>query len=232
MTAAVPNNSSATTTLRPRPIPRPIRNPVTLALLFASKTDPRLVAVCSRWAIATQCALGVFVCFTAVLAFGAAYYTLSTLNAPAGWVLWIAIAYAIWVAVLDREIVGGLDKMTAMVRPVLSLFIGTIIAIPIELWVFQERIDQNLQQQYRQDNKEQLDQFRSAESQLERRRADLQATLTDLRKQEADWGKIMDDELVGRPKSGRSGVRGAGPGVRECPNPTGSDSPANPGNPP
>jgi hypothetical protein len=211
MTASIPHDYTGPTAQRPRPVPRPIRNPVTVALLWASKTDPRLVAVCSRWAIATQCALGIFVCFTALLAFGAAYYTLSTLKAPGAWVLWIAIGYSIFIGVLDREIVGGLDKMTAIVRPVLSLFIGTIIAIPIELWVFQDRIDQDLQRQYRRDNREQLDQLRTEQSQIEQRRTDLQDQLADLRKQEADWGKAMDDELVGRNKSGRSGVAGAGP---------------------
>jgi hypothetical protein len=35
--------------------------------------------------------------------------------------------------------------------------------------------------------------------------------LTELRKQDADWAKAMDDELVGRPKVGRTGVSGAGP---------------------
>ena len=122
-----------------------------------------------------------------------------------------AILYATFIGILDREIVGGLDKATALVRPILSLFVGTIIAIPIELWVFQERIDQDLQRQYRQDNKEQIEQLRSAQGQLEQRRAGLQDQLTDLRKQEADWGRTMDDELVGRPKSGRSGIQGAGP---------------------
>lgn len=198
-------------TSRPRPVPGPIRNPVASVLLWASKTDPRTIAVCSRWAIATQTALGVFVFFTAVMAYGAAYYTLSTLNAAGSWTGWIALGWSIFVFFLDREIVGGLDKMTAIVRPILALFIGTLVAIPIELFVFQERIDQELQRQYRQDNKQQLDELRSKQSQLEERRNGLRAILDELRKQEAEWGKAMDDELVGRPKSGRTGVQGAGP---------------------
>src|SRR2546426_1095565 len=200
-----------TSTQRPLPVPVPIRNPISLVLLWASKTDPRLLAVCSRWAIATQAALGVFVLFTAVLALGAAYYTLSTLHAPSRWALSIAIGWSIFIGFLDREIVGSLDKTTAAVRPLLALFVGTLVAIPVELWVFQERIDQYLQQQYRQDNKQQLDQLAASQSQLEQRRADLMGTLTDLRKQESDWGRVMDDELVGRPKAGRTGLRGSGP---------------------
>ena len=129
---AIPNSNSA----RPLPVPAPVRNPVSLALFWLSKTDPRLVSVCSRWAMETQAALGVFVLFTAALAFGAVYYTLSTLNASASLVPWI-IGYSIFVLYLDREIAGSLDKTTAIVRPFLALFIGTLVAIPIEkLWVF------------------------------------------------------------------------------------------------
>jgi hypothetical protein len=68
-----------------------------------------------------------------------------------------------------------------------------------------------LQRQYRTENKEQVDLLRIGQGQLDQRRAALQAQLADLRKQETDWGKAIDDELVGRPKAGRSGIRGAGP---------------------
>lgn len=42
-------------------VPAPMRNPFALVLLWAAKTDPNLVAVCSRWTIATQQAFGLFV---------------------------------------------------------------------------------------------------------------------------------------------------------------------------
>ena len=72
------NNAAA----RPKAVPAPIRNPVSLVLLWASKTDPRLLSLCSRWAMSTQTAFGVFVFFTAALALGGSYYTLSTINTP------------------------------------------------------------------------------------------------------------------------------------------------------
>lgn len=111
----------------------------------------------------------------------------------------------------DREIVGGLEKSTAIMRPILALFLGTLVAIPIQLSVFESRIDQDLQQSYRQHNREQLDVLRNAEAVLETRRATLQTQLGELRRQDAEWARAMDDELVGRAKSGRTGVRGAGP---------------------
>jgi len=196
---------------RPLPTPKPIRNPFTRLFLWASKTDPRLAALATPWARATQAAFGVFVFFTALLAFGGMYYTLSTLAVPAAWVLWIALGWGIFVFFLDREIVGGLDRAAAIVRPLLALALGTIVAVQIQLFVFQNRIDQELARQYRQDNREQFEQIRTAQADLEKRRADLQATLADLRKQEAEWGRVMDDELTGQVKAGRTGMSGPGP---------------------
>jgi hypothetical protein len=213
---AAPTYNPKRSAQRPLPVPVPIRNPLSLALFWASKTDSRLVAVCSHWAIATQAAFGVFVFFTATLAFGAAYYTLSTLNAPAALVPWIACAWAIFICFLDREIAGSLDKTTAIVRPFLALFIGTLVAIPIELWVFEARVDQELQRQYRQDNKQQLDALHAEEAKLDQRRTDLEGTLADLRKQDADWGKILDSEAVGRAGPGRTGISGAGPAFQNA----------------
>lgn len=200
---------------RQRP-PAPIRNPVTLTLLWASKTDPQLIAVCSRWTIATQQAFGLFVLFTALLAFGSSYYTLATLNASPALIPWIALGWSLFILFLDREIVGGLDKRTAVVRPLLALFIGMLTAIPIELWVFQARVDQELQRQYREDNKEQLEAARTQEAGLDQRRRELESSLADLRKQEFEWARVLDDEAVGRQKEGRTGHAGAGPVFRNA----------------
>lgn len=205
------NEGTKAATRRPLPPPVPVRNPVTVILFWLSKTDARLVSVCSRWAMATQAAFGAFVLFTAALAFGAAYYTLSTLNAPSGLIPWMALGWSIFVGLLDREIAGSLDKTTAVVRPFLALFLGTLTAIPIELYVFQQRVDQELQRQYRQDNRPQLDRLAATELQLDQRRTSLEAALAELRKQDSDWGRVMDQELAGRSGPGRTGMSGAGP---------------------
>jgi hypothetical protein len=210
------NDERKTTGRRPLAPPVPVRNPVTVMLFWLSKTDRRLVSVCSRWAIATQAAFGVFVAFTAILAYGAAFYTLTTLNAPGSLVPWISLGWSVFILFLDREIAGSLDKTTAIVRPFLALFIGALVAIPIELWVFEKRIDQELQRQYRQDNKQQLDELRANQSKLDKRHDDLEATLAELRKEEADWGRILDSEAVGRSALGRTGLPGAGPAFQNA----------------
>ena len=196
---------------RPLPPPAPVRNPATMLLFWLSKTDTRLVSACSCWAMATQAAFGLFVLFTAAMAFGAAYYTLSTLNAPCSLIPWIALGWSIFVGALDREIAGSLDRTTAVVRPFLALFLGGLTAVPIELYVFQGRVDQQLQRQYREDNKQQLESLDAAEAQFDHRRKEADASLAELRKQDTDWGHIMDQELAGRPLAGRTGLSGAGP---------------------
>src|ERR1043166_5723954 len=100
---------------------KPSKNPLTRLLFWCSKTDPRLACVCSRWARATQAAFGVFVLFTSLLALGGMFYTLSNLNIPRPWPLWIAIAWSVFVLFLDREIVGGLDRGAAVVRPLMAV---------------------------------------------------------------------------------------------------------------
>ena len=127
-----------------RPRPRRIYNPLTLLLLWASKTDPKLVVVCSRWAQSTQAAFGLLVLITTALAFCSAYYTLSTLGVADRWLPWITAAYTIFIFTIDREIVGSLDRTTAFIRPILALFIGMVVAVPVELWIFQDRVDQEL----------------------------------------------------------------------------------------
>jgi len=160
--------------------------------------------------------MGLFVAFTAVIAFGSMYYLASTFQAPPALVPWIAAGYAIWVGALDREIAGSLDRTTAVVRPFLALFIATLVTIPIELGLFQQRVDQRLQQQYRINNKEQFDELRQRESVLEKRRSDLTATVDDLRKQESEWAKVLDAEAVGRTGIGRTGLAGDGPAFRNA----------------
>src|SRR5262249_1244263 len=153
-----------------RGVSRIVRNPIVRMLYWLSKTDGRLISICTHWARTTQAALGFFVLFTTALAFGAAFYTIRTLGVPAAWPVWIGGAWALFVLFLDREIVGGLGKTTAIVRPLLALVIGTIIAVPIELWIFQGRIDQQLTNQYRYANRDQLNNLQAKEAQMEQNR--------------------------------------------------------------
>jgi len=153
--------------------------------------------------MATQAALGVFVGFSALLALASAYCTCSMLDVPASLVPCLAVGWAVWICFLEREISGGLDRTTAVVRPLLALLISALVSVSISMFIFRGRVDQELARQYRMENKVQLESLNAAQSRLDQRRNVLEAVLADLRKQETDWGKTMDDELVGRTKYNR-----------------------------
>ena len=193
-----------------RSVPLSLRNPLSRVLLWASKTDCRLLSVCSRWAGYHPNRLWCFRVFhRGARSRGCLLHTLYPERARAVCSLACARLGSVYLF-LDREIVGSLDKTSAIVRPFLALFIGMLVAIPIELWVFQGRVDQELQRQYRQDNSQQLDELRAGQAKLDQRREEIQATLVELRKQHAEWGRVMDQELAGRSVPGRTGLAGPG----------------------
>jgi hypothetical protein len=90
------------------------------------------------------------------------------------------------------------------------------VAIPIELAIFEQRVDQQLKRQYRVDNKGPFDELRVRQSLFDKRRADLTATINDLRRQEAEWARVLDAEAVGRTGAGRTGVPGNGPAFQNA----------------
>ncbi len=190
--------------------PVPKLSSLTLLLLWLAKTDSKLMSLCSRWSIATGAATGLSVALCALWAGGAMFYTLSTVNVPHNLVPWLSVAWLTFVALVDREITGALDRKAAIVRPFIALFMGTITAVAIELFILQGPVDQELQRQYRAANQAQLDKLSEGEAKLEQRRGGLQASLDKLRQEEAQWSHITDDELVGRVLEGRSGKSGPG----------------------
>ena len=119
--------------------------------------------------------------------------------------------WSVFILYVDREIVGALDKRMAMVRPVLSLFIGVLVAVPVELWVFQDRVDQEIDKVYSSNNHDATQRLEDGQREISQRRSSLQSRYESLLAEEKKWGDVMDSELVGRTGSGRSGMAGKGP---------------------
>lgn len=198
-----------------------IFNPITRFFMWASKTDVDLVSLATWWARSTQVAMGFFVCVTAALAFVAAYYTVGAFTTNQVLTVSLAVGWMIFIFFADREIVGylNIDNRSASpmwFRILLALGIGISVAIPMELMLFQERIDQQIKRKYLDDNKDALGDYKARENQLDGRRQGLQKQLSELRSQQSSWGKIMDDEIVGRATTGRSGLSGEGPAFRNA----------------
>ena len=190
---------------------RPTRNPVVMALHWASKTDPAIIPLCGWWTRQTQAALGFFVLFTAMLALCSGTYTLTTLNVPPPANVALGVLWGVFIFYIDREIVGALDKRMALVRPVLSLFIGVLVAVPVELWVFQDWVDQEIDRVYRTDNNEASQKLGDGQKEIIQRRRALQDRYESLLAEDKKWGDVMDSELVGRAGNRRTGIPGQGP---------------------
>lgn len=193
------------------PTVRPTRNPLVMALHWASKTDPSIIPLCGWWTRQTQAALGFFVLFTSALALCSGTYTLTTLNVQPPANLLLGALWCLFIFYIDREIVGALDKRMAVVRPVLSLFIGVLVAVPVELWVFQDRVDQEIDKVYRTDNQDVTQKLEDGQKEIMQRRKTLQGRYESLLAEDKKWGDVMDSELVGRSGNHRSGIAGQGP---------------------
>ena len=117
-------------------------------LLFLSKTDTHVLKYCTREAFLTQASLGAMVLFTGVLALISGYYAINSsffarddsLEGVAISAL-IAAFYAIGIIMFDREVVAVTRPWATVPRLFLAAFIGTVIAFPLELRLFQDQLD-------------------------------------------------------------------------------------------
>ena len=181
-----------------RTVQRPTRNPVIRLLHWASQTDPNIIPICGWWTRQTQAALGFFVLFTATMAGFSAFYTLTTLNVWAPFNFILALLWFLFILFCDRFVVASLNRRAAIIRPLLSFFIGLLVAVPVELWVFQDRVDQEIDKVYRADNQEPQRALAEGQKDISLRRVALQRRYEDLLLEEKHWGDVMDGELVGR----------------------------------
>jgi hypothetical protein len=118
----------------------------TRALLYLSKTDRQLVLLCSDLAYKTQVGYGVFVLIVGIFAFASAAYALRTALGDSRLVYLIAMVYSALIMFIDREIVSASSKDRRMIatRLTLSVFIGLVISVPIELRIFDGQLKQQL----------------------------------------------------------------------------------------
>jgi hypothetical protein len=117
---------------------------------------------------------------------------------------------------IDRFIVSGRGRRMAWVRLPLAVVIGYIIAIPLELRLFEERINQQLETQERGDNHEPEQRRIKQQDDLKARILQLEQDADRYRAQINYWGGIMEAEIVGRVRAGATGISGPGPAYREA----------------
>lgn len=121
-------------------------NIVARILLYLSKTDRRLIVLCSDSAYKTQVGYGVFVLIVGIFAFTSSSYALRATLGDSYVVFAVAAVYAALIMFIDREIVSATNKGKGMIatRLGLAVFIGLVVSVPIELKLFEKQIAQEL----------------------------------------------------------------------------------------
>jgi hypothetical protein len=183
---------------------------------FLSKTDRRLIEPCTDHSVKTQVTNGVFVLLTATFAFLSGMYAVYSTFKDFRVAIPVGILYATLIAFIDREIVSTTTKYGAALRLPLAFVIGLVIAVPLEMRLFNDRIEKQLQSENRDKNKPALDQKQLDEQAFQARITSLEAEIKTYRQNIDAAGLAMQDETTGAVRDGklRTGIAGEGPAFR------------------
>ncbi len=203
---------------------------VTRILLWLSKTDTDLYIKSPENVKFTRKSLGYLVLFTGVFAsITASYFAMtlfykhdletnkfmiSTINMIFAYCL--GIFFATGIVYIDREVVSAGNRLSAVSRLILAGIIGLTISIPLKVMLFSERINKDLILSAQVENVEHLDRRNERIFNAESRINNLQDRIDEERSRMAHWGDIMEAEIAGRVREGRTGVAGEGPAYRNA----------------
>ena len=182
-------------------------NIVARILLYLSKTDRRLIGLCSDSAYKTQVGYGVFVLIVGIFAFTSASYALRTTLSDSYAVYAVAAVYASLIMFIDREIVSANSKGKKMiaVRLALAVFIGLVVSVPIELKLFEEQIRQQQKRGENDDNAPYLERKQRAEALYRERIVAKEKQIEALVKEVGDLETRITNEVL-QPNAQISGV--------------------------
>lgn len=201
-------------------------------LYFLSKTDAGIIRHCPSSAKNIHATLGFFVLMTGLLAFVSGTYAISNMfihenentlqpeMTPYGWLYSsiLGLVYCIFIMAIDREIVSSNTKWAAIFRLPLAIIISMVVAVPVELKIFEGRIIKQLRAvQQTEDN------YLSAKIEKENRITMLEDHINNTEKLRQDaiekrnyWSDAMEAETVGRIRNDRTGIPGQGPAFDEA----------------
>jgi len=167
-------------------------------LLYLSKTDRHLIALCSDVTYKTQVGYGVFVLIVGIFAFASGSYALRTALGNSPLVFLVAMVYSALIMFIDREIVSATSKNMRMVgtRLALAVFIGLVISVPIELRIFEPQLIQQSKMTSNEYNAPYLTQKQAAEKQYRDRIVGLEERLHTLETEASQLENRVSNELL------------------------------------
>lgn len=173
-------------------------NPVARLLLYLSKTDRRLVKLCSDTTYMTQVGNGVFVLIVGVFAFISSSYALRVTLGDSPVVYAAAAVYGVLIMFIDREIVSATSKTRGMIatRLLLAIFIGLVVSVPIELKLFEKQIAQEQKRIENDDNAPHLATKQQAETRFRDRIVTQEALIQRLDAEAVQLQNRLTNELL------------------------------------
>lgn len=183
---------------------------------FLSKTDRRLIEHCTDHSVKTQVANGVFVLLTAMFAFLSGMYAVYSTFKDFRVAIPVGLLYATVIAFIDREIVSTTSRYGAALRLPLAFVIGLVVSVPLELKLFEKRIEDQMQSENLNKNKPALDQKQTDQRAFQDRVKGLEDEIKTYRRNITEAGLAMQDETIGTVRDGRNrtGIAGEGPAFR------------------
>lgn len=179
---------------------------------FFSKTDRAILTHCSQQAHMSQTSIGAMVFITGVLAAISGAYAIYTTFGSGLATLILGLGYGAFIVALDRELVSFPSRTTVIPRLLLAVFIGIVVSAPLELKLFEPRINEELALSRVNETKAILDRQSQAESVYDAKINTIQRDIRDYQEGITRAMAAMESEALGR----RTGRPGLGPVYRSA----------------
>lgn len=189
---------------------------VTRLLLYLSKTDRQLIALCSDAVHKTQAGNGLFVLIVGIFAFFSASFALRTTLGVNFGAFIVAAVYSTLIMFIDREIVSASSKNKGMIatRLGLAVFIGLVVSVPLELRIFEKQIKEQQKLIQNANNSPYLAKKQEAEAKYRDRIVSMEQRIQELEKEASQLQDRLTNELLQPGQQITGVVAGTGrPGV-------------------
>ena len=201
-------------------------------LYFFSKTDASIIKYCPTSTKNIHATFGFFVLMTGIMAFISGSYAISNMfihenlitGQPEmmehGWryAFILGGVYATFIMAIDREIVSASSKWAAFFRLPLAIVISLVVSVPVELQIFEGKINRHLINQHQGENetlKKKLDD-QNRILQLEGAIKRIDSLKQGAVNKRDGWAEAIEAEVVGRVREGRTGRAGRGRAYEEA----------------
>ncbi|MEI7614644.1 MAG: DUF4407 domain-containing protein [Betaproteobacteria bacterium] len=194
--------------LAANPLPQLSLPKIQQFFLWLAKTDIKAIAHCTPEALMGQTTLGAMVLLTGIMAFGSSFFTVwSIVDGQFSFALMVPIIYASAIMMFDRELVGfvpdledGLLKKFLKMTPRLAfaVVLGYAIAIPVEMKVFERRIESEVMRVVKERNKESMETQQNAKVEIAAAKAELKDKVAYFKQEIARVQKLMNIEFLDR----------------------------------